>query len=106
MSVSRGDSATKSRFNFILCIDLVVLVSILVIAGRPEALAITVSAIIICVAALIYRGTLGVKSYVANASAKARAARREADQEARRTAERTPDVPAKPTSRSWLRDSE
>lgn len=57
-------------------------------------------------AALIYRGTLGVKSYVANAAAKAKAARRDAGQEARRTAERTPDLPAKPTSRSWLRDSE
>jgi len=104
MSVSQGDSA-KSRSNFILCIDIVVLVSILVIAGRPEALAITVSAIIICVAALIYRATLGVKSYVANAAAKAQSARNAA-QQARRMPAAAPAVPAKPGSRSWLRDSE
>lgn len=105
MSVSQGDSAAKSRFNYLLCLDLVVLVSILVIAGRPEALAITVSAIIICVAALVYRATLGVKSYVANAAAKAKAARA-TGQQARRMTAATPAMPAKPTSRSWLRDSE
>lgn len=104
MSVSQGDSA-KSRSNFILCIDIVVLVSILVIAGRPEALAITVSAIIICVVALIYRATLGVKSYVANAAAKAQSARNAA-QQARRMPTAAPTVPSKPGSRSWLRDSE
>jgi len=106
MSVSRSDSTTKSRFNFILCLDLVVLVSILVIAGRPEALAITVSAIIICAVALIYRGTLGVKAYVANASAKAKAARRDAGQAARPAPAVTATVAAKPASKSWLRDSE
>ncbi|WP_305821745.1 hypothetical protein [Massilia brevitalea] len=105
MSVSQGDSAAKSRFNYLLCIDLVALVSILVIAGRPEALAITVSAIIICVAALAYRATLGVKSYVANAAAKAKSART-ASQQARRMPAATPAVPVKPGSRSWLRDSE
>jgi len=105
MSVSQGDSAAKSRFNYLLCLDLVVLVSILVIAGRPEALAITVSAIIICVAALVYRATLGVKSYVANAAAKAKSARN-ASQQARRMPAATPVAPVKPGSRSWLRDSE
>lgn len=106
MSVSRSDSTTKSRFNFILCLDLAVLVSILVIAGRPEALAITVSAIIICAVALIYRGTLGVKAYVANASAKAKAARRDAGQVARPTSAATATVAAKSAGKSWLRDSE
>lgn len=106
MSVPQGDSQTKSRFNYILCIDLIVLVCILVIAGRPEALAITVSAIIICVVALIYRGTVGVRNYVANASAKARSARSGAGQPARRTQAVTPAVAAPSRNRSWLRDSE
>ena len=106
MSVSQGDSAAKSRFNYLLCIDLIVLVCILVIAGRPEALAITVSAIIICVVALVYRATLGVKTYVANAAAKAKTARREASHAARPASVARTAVVSKPGSKSWLRDSE
>lgn len=106
MSAPQGDSAGKSRFNYLLCIDLIVLVSILVIAGRPEALAITVSAIIVCVVGLLYRGTVGVKSYVAHTAAKARAARRDADERVRRAQQARAAMAAKPSSRSWLRDSE
>jgi len=105
MSDSLTDSNNKSRFKFLLCLDLVVVVCILVIAGRPEGLAITVSAIIVCVAALIYRGTVGVKTYVANSAAKAKAARRHAGQRSRQ-APSAATVTVKPSSRAWLRDSE
>jgi len=107
MSVSQGDAAAKSRFRFLLCIDLVVFVSILVIAGRPEALAITVSAVIVCAIALLYRGTVGVKSYMANAAAK-KAARRNAARQPSQVVRRPPAAaaPVKSTSKSWLRDSE
>jgi len=111
MSAPQVDSDIKSRFNYLVFVDLIVFVCILVIAGRPEALAITVSAIIICAVAVLYRSTLGVKAYLANASAKkAKAARRNADhafgaRNARMPAA-APAVPARPSGKSWLRDSD
>ena len=64
MSVKRNDSDSPARFNYLVCLDLIVVACILVVAGRPDGLAITVSAIIIAGAAVIYRCAVGVKSYM------------------------------------------
>jgi hypothetical protein len=90
-----------SRFNYIVCLDLIVFVCILVVANRPDGLAITASALILGVGALIYRCTVSVKSYLAKPAAKPKF-----DQRVRPKAVAPTPVAAKPNSRSWLRDSE
>lgn len=89
MSVKKVGSGSSSSFNYILFIDLIVAVCIVIVAGRPDGLAITVSAAIVAVCALAYRCTVGVQSYVARKKGdKARAAalvrRQERDEAARR----------------------
>jgi hypothetical protein len=110
MSVTEVASNIKARFNYIVCLDLIVFVCIFVIAGRPDGLAITVSALIVGVGALIYRCVTSVKSYVANTTTKAKATQRQAapqfGQRVRSTANTTAPAPAKPGSGSWLRDSQ
>lgn len=110
MSVPKVDSALKPRFNFILLIDLIVFACILVVAGRPDGVAITVSAVIVSVLALTYRCALGIKSYVAKSAAKAKAARPNTE---RQFSQRVQSMPvsavalaAKSKSKSWLRDSD
>lgn len=73
MSVKKVGSGSSSSFNYILFIDLIVAVCIVIVAGRPDGLAITVSAAIVAVIALVYRCTLGVKSYVVKKARKAQA---------------------------------
>jgi hypothetical protein len=106
MSDTKVASNITSRFNYIVCLDLIVFVCIFVIANRPDGLAITVSALILGVGVLIYRCTLGVKSYLSNTAAKAaqRKAGRQFGQRVRPTAVPTATVAAKPRSKSWLRD--
>jgi predicted Na+-dependent transporter len=110
MSVNEVVSNIKARFNYIVCLDLIVFVCIFVIAGRPDGLAITVSALIVGVAALIYRCVTSVKSYVANSAAKTKAAQRKtAPQFGKRVPPKAVTIataPAKPGSKSWLRDSD
>ncbi len=110
MSVTEVVSNIKARSNYIFCLDLIVFVCIFVVANRPDGLAITVSALILGVGVLIYRCTMSVKSYVANSVAKAKAPQPKADRQlgprVQSTAVSTATVPAKPGSKSWLRDSD
>jgi hypothetical protein len=68
MSVKKVDPEVKTRFNYLFFVDLIVLVCIVIVAGRPDGLAITFSAIIVAMLALLYRCTVKVKSYVSNKS--------------------------------------
>jgi hypothetical protein len=90
-----------SRFNYLVFLDLIVFICILVVANRPDGLAITVSALILGVGALIYRCTVSVKSYLAKPAAKPKF-----EQRVRPAPAPAAPVAAKPTSKSWLRDSE
>lgn len=103
MSVKKVGPDSKTGFNYIACLDLVVFVCIVVIAGRPDGLAITVSAIIVAMLALLYRCTVGIKSYVSRESRpQAPAPKREAVPKA------AVAPPAGPTEgrSSWLRESD
>jgi hypothetical protein len=105
MSVTEVASNIKARFNYLLCLDLIVFVCIFVIAGRPDGLAITISAMIVGVGALIYRSTVSLKSYLSEPKAPPRKAARQPGQRVQPPAPAA-TVPAQPKSRSWLRDSE
>ena len=94
-----------SRSNYIYCLDLIAFVCILVIANRPDGLAITASALILGVGALLYRGVLGVKAKL-GAPRQQPKAERQFGERVRAAAPATVPVPAKPDSKSWLRDSE
>jgi len=108
MSVTKLASEKKARFNYIYCLDLIAFACIFVIAGRPDGLAITASALILGVGALIYRCVLGVKAKF-KAPARPREARHEFDPRGQRE-QAAPvaiaPLPARPGSKSWLRDSE
>jgi hypothetical protein len=106
MSANEVTSTIWSRFNYLLCLDLIVFACIIVIAGRPDGLAITVSALILGVGALIYRSTVSVKSYLSRSKTPQRKAEHQFGQRVQpKTAPAAPVAP-KPTSKSWLRDSE
>lgn len=97
MSVKKVDPTIKSRFDYLVFLDIVVLICIGVIAGRPDGLAITFSAIIVAVLALVYRCTVRIKSRMS------RPARRPEAQP------KTPvETPVKTTAgrSSWLRESD
>ncbi|MCS0584573.1 hypothetical protein NX784_23590 [Massilia pinisoli] len=66
MSVKKAEP--KPPFDYLVCLDVIVVACILVIAGRPDGLAITVSAIVVAACALVYRCTAGAASYVAGKS--------------------------------------
>lgn len=103
MSVNKVDPDSP-RFNYVVCLDIIVLACILVVAGRPDGLAITVSAIVIATGAVLYRCSVGVKSYL---SSKAQANKGELD---RSFSPPTPSAPperptvARGKSTSWLRE--
>jgi hypothetical protein len=101
MSITEVASNIKARFNYLLCLDLIVFVCIFVIANRPDGLAITVSALILGVGILICRCALGIKSKVAQPKTE-----HQFGQRVQSTAATAAPVPAKPSSKSWLRDSE
>jgi hypothetical protein len=109
MSVKKVESDISTRFNYLVCLDIIVVACILVVAGRPDGLAITLSAIIIAAGAVIYRCSVGVKSYVAGKSAKPQADPGELD---RSFSTPMPDAPvespivARSRSTSWLRESD
>lgn len=105
MSVKNVDSGSKTQFNYLVCLDIIVLACILVIAGRPDGLAITLSAIIVAACAVVYRCSVGVKSYVSDTSRKAPP---DLSKEERKP---VPAVPAESVEeagagrKSWLRES-
>lgn len=104
MSEKKVDPDLKPRFDYIVFLDIVVLACIVVIAGRPDGLAITVSAVIVAALALLYRCVVGVKTYMSDG------VRRRAAPAPKREA--APKPPAPPpvgstASRgSWLRDAD
>lgn len=104
-SAARLSYFSMSRFNYIYCLDLVAFVCILVIANRPDGLAITASALILGAGALLYRCVLGVKAKF-SAPPRQRKAEHQFGERVRAAAPAAVPVPAKPDSKSWLRDSE
>jgi hypothetical protein len=106
MSVKKVDSDIPARFNYLVCLDIVVLACILVVAGRPDGLAITVSAIIIAGAAVIYRCSVGVKSYMSSRPTKPQADPDELDRGFIAPAPVESPIAARSRSRSWLRDAD
>jgi hypothetical protein len=106
MSVTEVVSTIKSRFDYLVCLDLIVFVCIFIIAGRPDGLAITVSALVVGVGVLIYRCVASVKTRLTEPKPAPRKAEHQFGQRARPAAASAAPVPAKPNSKSWLRDSE
>jgi hypothetical protein len=104
MSVKKVDSDSP-RFNYLVCLDIIVFACILVVAGRPDGLAITLSAIVIATGAVLYRCSVGVKSYLSRAQA-------DAGELDRSFSPPTPSAPperptvARGKSTSWLRDDD
>jgi hypothetical protein len=108
MSVTEVVSTIKSRFDYLVCLDLIVFVCIFVIAGRPDGVAITLSAVVVGVGVLIYRCVASVKNRLATPkqTPKPIKAEHQFGQRARPAAASAAPAPAKPNSKSWLRDSE
>jgi hypothetical protein len=106
MPVTEVVSTIKSRFDYLVCLDLIVFVCIFVIAGRPDGLAITVSALVVGIGVLIYRCVASVKTRLATPKPQPRKAEHQLGQRVRPAAASAAPVPAKPNSKSWLRDSE
>ena len=118
MSVKKVGPDNHSRFNYILCIDIVVAVCIVIVAGRPDGLAITISAAVVAVLAIVYRCTMGVMSYMdkkaSKAQARALALGRQRERDAAAVAKRNAPVepPFSTRSRtqarrkSWLSDDD
>lgn len=92
-------------FNYLVLLDIVVVACILVVAGRPDGLAITATAIIVAVCAVVYRGYLGIRTSMT----RPRAPAPEVDRKFRPTTYRV-EAPAPvvkpPRSTSWLRDGD
>jgi len=108
-SAKKTGPETKTRFDYFVCIDLVVVASILVIAGRPDGLAITISAFIVAVCAVVCRCVTRTRSVVANTARAAAASSRNVDHQFSPTTyhpaeTRTSNSGSKRSS--WLRESE
>ena len=106
MSVKKADP--KPRFDYLVFLDVIVVACILVIAGRPDGLAIKVSAIVVAACALVYRCTAGAASFVAGKSRAPAAPRQDVDRTFTPT---TYDVPQESTTvdakkSSWLREGD
>ena len=106
MSVKKVDPDSSSRFNYLVCLDIIVVACILVVAGRPDGLAITISAIIIAAGAVIYRCSVGVKSYVSSKPAKPQADAGEVNRDFIAPAPVESPIISRSRSKSWLRDSD
>jgi len=109
MSVKKVGSDIKAGFNYLVCLDVIVLACILVVAGRPDGLAITLSSIIIATGAVFYRCSVGVKSYMSSKPSRTQAGSRKLD---RNSSAPAPSAPVESTadvrdkSKSWLRESD
>jgi hypothetical protein len=64
MSNQSSPHSPKTGFDVLVLADLIVVAGILVVASRPDGLAITISAAIVAAAAGIYRCMVGIKSLV------------------------------------------
>jgi hypothetical protein len=105
MSVKKADP--KPRFDYLVFLDVIVVACILVVAGRPDGLAITVSAIIVAVCALVYRCTAGAASYVTRKSSAPAAPPQEVDRAFTPTTYEAPQegVTVDAKKSSWLREN-
>jgi hypothetical protein len=104
MQSNKADSAAKPRYDYTVALDAVAMLCILVIASRPDGLAITLCAIIVALAAVVYRVSARIQSRWADRAQKA--------EELDRTftpPKREAPVVRPPAlggaSKSWLRDS-
>jgi len=106
MSRKAPGSDPNSLPRYIACLDIAVVVCVLIVAGRPDGMAITATAVIVSVFALIYRHILNVKAELA-AKARQEAARKEAAQRAAQKAQEAAsnalDAAAGAKEKSWLR---
>lgn len=101
-------SSPTPRFNYLVLLDIIVLACILAVASRPDGLAITVSAVILAAGAVLYRCSVGVKSYMSNKASHAPASKPVDERAVRRPVPETPvesDVERGAKSNSWLRES-
>lgn len=109
MSVKKVESDITTRFNYLVCLDIIVLACILVVAGRPDGLAITLSAIIIATGAVFYRCSAGVKSYMSSKPSRTQADSLKLDRSFGAPAPSAPvesAAGARDKSNSWLRESD
>ena len=100
---------TKAPFDYFVCIDLVVVACILVIAGRPDGLAITISAFIVAACAVVCRCVMRARSVVANTTRARAASLRDVDHEFSPTTFHPSATGASDNGSkrsSWLRESD
>jgi hypothetical protein len=101
-------SKPRPRFDYAVCADIIAAGCILEIASRPDGLAITISAVIVAIGAVICRCAIGAKRYVAD---KTRSPKQPTpDLDRKRTPVAQPEPPPapverRPDRRSWLRDN-
>lgn len=106
MSVKRVDPESKTPFNYIVCLDIVVLACILVVAGRPDGLAITLSAVIVAAAAVCYRCSVSVKASMSGKSRKMPASVPKEERIVRPAAPAESAAGGDGRTRSWLREAD
>jgi hypothetical protein len=108
-SVKKNGPDTRARFNYFVCIDLVVVACILVIAGRPDGLAITVSAVIVAACALVYRCSLSITTAMTNKARAPAPAVQDVDRKFSPTTYTEPEQGTSDrgsTGTSWLREAD
>jgi hypothetical protein len=103
MPSKKPSPRSTSRFNVDLFVDVVAAGCILVIAGRPDALAITLTAVILAVVAMVCRATMGVKAYLSGSGGDQDVAPRAAPAPAPPPAA-TESASARADRASWLRE--
>lgn len=100
---------TKASFDYFVCIDIVVVACILVIAGRPDGLAITISAFIVATCAVVCRCVMRARSVVANATRAPVASAQDVDHKFSPTTFHPSETGASDNGSkrsSWLRESD
>jgi hypothetical protein len=108
-SSAMNTPATKTPFNYLVFVDIVVVACILVIAGRPDGLAITVSAVIVAICAVAYRCSQSIKSAMTAKPRTPAPPVQDVDRKFKPTTYEVPEEPApgRGTKKaSWLRDAD
>ena len=100
---------TNAPFDSFVCIAIVVVACILVIAGRPDGLAITISAFIVAACAVVCRCVMRTRSVVANMTRAPAASSQDVDHEFSPTTFHPSATGASDNGSkrsSWLRESD
>jgi hypothetical protein len=108
-SAKKAGPETKARFDYFVCIDLLVVACILVIAGRPDGLAITISAFIVAACAVVYRCVTRIGSVEANTPRAPAASSQDVDHKFSPTTYQPSETSTSDSGSkrsSWLRDSD